>query len=212
MYKAYDWNGNNWTKNVFALKEIDMFLLKEVVPHFAKEGTLKQKLVRELDFKCWTWNSVVDNAFNITVDLYRLHQIGMMHSDLHPENILYKTKNQSLLIDVGLAKVIANSRDNSSGSGGYYDGSLSAMFHLTGRRASREPCARHARGISNDCWLIDPSRRPTAEQIHERLWKLSDKMKDRTLGFSNDTYNHIWELLANSELETQQSGASYIGV
>ncbi|RUP47798.1 kinase-like domain-containing protein [Jimgerdemannia flammicorona] len=49
-----------------------------------------------------TWRKIYNHAHNIAWALYEMHQLGVVHGDLHPKNVLF-SRNIPHLVDVGLS-------------------------------------------------------------------------------------------------------------
>lgn len=88
-----------------------------MVMDYAEEGSLEQ---RSLNGPIAThWHEILTLARDMAERLYLLHLYGLTHNDLHPGNVVFRTKSYTnktglfvRLIDVGLSKAVESIHEN----------------------------------------------------------------------------------------------------
>ncbi|RUP47419.1 kinase-like domain-containing protein, partial [Jimgerdemannia flammicorona] len=135
----------------FALKEVNLKLIQEVVlstylafcgvlstigliglsqgpsghylmiMDYAEEGSLEKRCMNNPP--ATHWGEIFDMARDMADRLYLLHRYGLVHKDLHPGNVVFRTRTYAArtglfarLIDVGLSSVV----ESSQGDDGIY--------------------------------------------------------------------------------------------
>ncbi|CAB4438197.1 unnamed protein product [Rhizophagus irregularis] len=151
-------NQNDYSKN---------FLL---VMEYANSGTLRNYLCK--NFENLTWNDKLNLAFQLAHAVSCLHDEGIVHRDLHSNNILVH-QNTIKLADFGLSKRIEESTNVQSklfGMVAYIDPQIfnrrrDTMEILQGLRENPIPnTPEDYVKIYTDCWNKEPDDRPTADQ------------------------------------------------
>ncbi|RHZ87080.1 hypothetical protein Glove_40g99 [Diversispora epigaea] len=82
-----------------------------MVLEYASEGNLREYL--KINFNNINWNQKLDNLYNLSSRLTRIHELDIVHQDFHPGNILsYDFKNYLYISDFGLSKLIGANPNN----------------------------------------------------------------------------------------------------
>ncbi|RUS22365.1 kinase-like domain-containing protein [Endogone sp. FLAS-F59071] len=186
-----------------------------IVTAFAPGGSLAEKLDNLAEAS--SWRDVYSIADSISDNLARIHSISLTHQNLHPANIVFWSRSHdSTIIDIGLAKIIANSfgggTDNDNGIYGrlsYFPPEIfrgnpytsasdvyclgTILWQLVSHVPPRGTAAILSRRdglredpvpgtpieyqrIINDCWRLDPRKRPTAKDVFWRVHGLQTLM------------------------------------
>ncbi|RUS29268.1 kinase-like domain-containing protein [Jimgerdemannia flammicorona] len=205
-----------------------------IVMEFAQGGSLEQHFHNVT--KATSWVEIYNLARWLTQNLYSLHYVGLMHHDLHPSNVVFPDRT-TRIIDVGLAKVIANSTTNDNDdpndprgcygrlayfppecfSGEPYTtasdiyclgtilwqivshvpprGTAGALFRKDGLREDPVPGTPTGyQDIINECWSVDPDKRPTAGDVQRRIQNMMRTGPGATL-FGSDVLPSRYSLL-----------------
>ncbi|RUS14562.1 kinase-like domain-containing protein [Endogone sp. FLAS-F59071] len=188
-----------------------------LVMEFASGGNLDDFL---LNSPPESWELVVYLAKRITSNLRCIQDIGLLHQDLHPGNIVFDNGTPRI-IDVGLSRIIEVEEQNDSVYGRkaylppeYFVGGQytqkseiyclgTILWQLVSGVAPRHTAGEIDRrdgmreemvpgmpagyeAIVRDCWNLDPSKRPTIEEIEQRL---GDMEQERGIQMGNGRGN-----------------------
>ncbi|RHZ87068.1 hypothetical protein Glove_40g68 [Diversispora epigaea] len=76
-----------------------------MVLEYASEGNLREYLKN--NFNNINWKQKLDNLYNLSLRLKRIHELDIVHQDFHPGNILLSNYIDFMMIsDFGLSKII----------------------------------------------------------------------------------------------------------
>ncbi|RHZ87079.1 hypothetical protein Glove_40g56 [Diversispora epigaea] len=82
-----------------------------MVLEYAKDGNLREYLKN--NFNNINWKQKLDNLYNLSLRLMRIHKLDIVHQDFHPGNILSNDfKNYMRISDFGLSKLIGVNPNN----------------------------------------------------------------------------------------------------
>lgn len=167
---------------------------------FASGGNLEDFL---LNSPPESWELVIYLAKRITSNLRCIQDIGLLHQDLHPGNIVFDNGTPRI-IDVGLSRIIEVEKQSDTVYGRmaylppeYFVGGEytqkseiyclgTILWQLVSGVAPRNTAGEIDRqdgmreemvpgmpagyeAILRDCWNLDPNKRPTIEEVEQRL-------------------------------------------
>ncbi|RHZ88677.1 hypothetical protein Glove_21g213 [Diversispora epigaea] len=82
-----------------------------MVLEYAKDGNFREYL--KINFNNINWKQKLDNLYNLSLRLMRIHELDIVHQDLHPGNILSSDFTINIYIsDFGLSKLIGTNPNN----------------------------------------------------------------------------------------------------
>lgn len=88
-----------------------------VMPYY-ENGSLKQLLNK----RHLTVREIIQYSINFMNGLYNIHSKGLLHFDIKPDNVLLSERNEALLSDFGLAKIVDS--DGAASPDQFYSRSL----------------------------------------------------------------------------------------
>ncbi|UZO03368.1 uncharacterized protein OCT59_023775 [Rhizophagus irregularis] len=130
-----------------------------LVIKYAENGTLR-KYLKE-NFQNLIWKDKINLAFQLAYAVSCLHNEGIVHRDLHSNNVLVH-QNTVKIADFGLSKRIeetSNSQSKTFGLIPYTD----------------------PKSFNKNCWNIEPDNLPTINQVVDELKVLVLKTKDNII-------------------------------
>jgi serine/threonine protein kinase len=98
--------------NILTIHEIGDDATPYIVTELIEGKTLRQSLRESNDLV-----EVIDFAIQICSALVSAHDAGVIHRDIKPENIMIRNDGYVKVLDFGLAKLLADSPENSEGEG-----------------------------------------------------------------------------------------------
>ncbi|KAF0532020.1 kinase-like protein [Gigaspora margarita] len=203
-----------------------MFVLQ-----FAEGGSLRDHLKAKRQNNSYeiSWNELIKIAKDIVLGLTYLHSKGIIHRDLHSNNILIND-NKALIADFGISKQLDETSISSSGAIGmlpyidpqcvrhnqkpvkesdiYSVGVL--LWELTsGRPPSYNPIKTTSENVPSDyivlyeeCWSPERDKRPKLDNILVTLDKLSREITIESIT-SKDTINENYRISSNFPNESR---------
>ncbi|CAB4397237.1 unnamed protein product [Rhizophagus irregularis] len=147
----------------FGITKIDSDLIYQtskylLVLEYANSGTLEtylDKHFNELD-----WNDKYQLAFQLVKAVECMHDLDIIHRDLHANNILIHQKNVKLA-DFGLSRKISEASSNAS---------IFALGILGGRREKIvEGTPQKYSNLYKECWKHEHDKRPDIDKIASTL-------------------------------------------
>ncbi|CAB4379630.1 unnamed protein product [Rhizophagus irregularis] len=174
-----------------------------LVMEYADSGTLRKYLNENL-----SWNDKYNLAFQLVCAVSCLHGEGIVHRDLHSNNILVH-QNTVKLADFGLSKRIeetSNSQSKTFGLIPYVDPksfnrTLDILQGL--RETPTHDTHEEYIKIYVDCWNIEPDNRPTIDQVVEELKVLI--MKENIIIKDFHLYNNTNNSLSSNNHQLSNS-------
>ncbi|GBC32738.2 kinase-like domain-containing protein [Rhizophagus irregularis DAOM 181602=DAOM 197198] len=154
---------------------------------YADSGPLKDYLKE--NFNNLTWNDKYNFAYQLASAVSCLHNKGIVHRDLHSGNVLVH-RNIIKLSDFGLSKRIESSSNiqsklfgiipyvdpkRFSGQSKQYDIDLALEISQGLREEPVPDTPEDLVEIYTECWNGEPDKRPTINQVVERLEAIMTK-------------------------------------
>ncbi|CAB4388507.1 unnamed protein product [Rhizophagus irregularis] len=150
-----------------------------LVMEYADSGTLKNYLKE--NFNNLTWSNKYNLAYQLTSAVACLHNEGIVHRDLHSDNVL--VHQNTIKLDIYSVGVLF--WELSSGQPPFateeYDIDLALEISQEGRR--EEPILNTPEiyiKIYTECWDNEPDNRPTINQVLGRLKAIITKPTEST--------------------------------
>ncbi|CAB5204604.1 unnamed protein product [Rhizophagus irregularis] len=143
-----------------------------LVMEYADNGTIQKYLNENLENL--SWNDKYNLAFQLVCAVSCLHGEGIVHCDLHSNNILVH-QNTVKLADFGLSKRIEETTNSQSKTFGLIPYADPKSFNRTLdilqglRETPTHDTPEEYIKIYIDCWNIEPDNRPTIDQVAEGL-------------------------------------------
>jgi serine/threonine protein kinase len=162
-----------------------------IVMEYCTKGTLCSHLAA--NFQQFTWDNKFSMAQEIAEGLRFIHQQGLLHRDLHDDNILIDDGGHALIVDFGLARPIV--RSNTTGN------VIGRVAFIPPERLKDEPERFTERGdvysLGAILWELTAGRQPfhRMSMLAVCLAVLNDKREDPIDGtpeLYQETYTMCW--------------------
>ncbi|GHO41861.1 hypothetical protein KSX_00240 [Ktedonospora formicarum] len=109
--------------------------LPYIITEFAAHGSLRSKLNRR-PASSWSMDETLVVLRQVGEALHFAHQQNIVHSDIKPENILFRTEKQTVLADFDIARVLSRGNAAVQSLGGTFAYMAPEQFHGKVRKES----------------------------------------------------------------------------